>query len=122
MHPSKPTFAEQYCAQHRCAPHTFPRRIFWHTLPWYAVPFAPLLLLSDHFEPDRQLIASCAVATGFKEVCAEIDEHGFHPQSGRWLRRRGKMRISRRRLLNLARTYLAGPGGPRKKSAVNRLA
>ena len=104
------TFAELYCAQHHCAVRWFKARIFWRTLPWHVVPFAPLLLLSDHFEPDRQLIATCAQATRLDQVTEEIRDHPFHPRNGGWLRHHAKARISRRRLLTIARGCLAPAG------------
>lgn len=104
------TFAELYCAQHRCAARWFQPLIFWRTLPWHAVPLAPLLLLSDHFDPDRRLIATCAQATRLDQVTEEIRDHPFHPRNGSWLRKHAKVRISRRRLLAIARHCLAPAG------------
>jgi hypothetical protein len=104
------TFAELYCAQHRCAARWFNALVFWRTLPWHARPIAPLLLLSDHFEPDRQLIATCAQATRLDQVTEEIRDHPFHPRNGSWLRKHARVRISRRRLLAIARDCLAPAG------------
>lgn len=104
------TFAELYCAEHRCASRWFPQRIFWRALPWHAVPLAPLLLLGDHFEPDRQLIATCAKATRLDQVAEEIRDYPDHPRNVGWLRKNAKVRISRRRLFDIARHCLAPPG------------
>ncbi len=104
------TFAELYCAQHRCESRWFKPQIFWRTLPWYVVPIAPLLLLSNHFEPDQQLIATCARATRLDQVAEEIRDHPFYPRNDSWLRQRAKIRISRRRLLDIARHCLAPAG------------
>ena len=109
------TFTELYCARHGCAPHEFRQRIFWRTLPWQAVPFAPLLLLGNHFKSDHRLIDACGRATHLHQIQEEIHDRPFHRQVGRWLRRHAKLRISTRRLRKLAACYLPkrnSPPGP----------
>jgi len=101
-----PTFAEQYCARHGCTPGEFSRRIFWQTLHRHAVPLAPLLG-RRYFESDRNLLEACARATDLQQVRDEIHIHPVHAHHGPWLHRHARLRISRRRLLALAREYLA---------------
>lgn len=101
------TFTELYCARHGCAPQEFHQRIFWRTLHWHAVPFAPLLLLGNHFKFDHRLIDACARVTRLHQISEQIRERPFHRQEiGGWLRRHAKLRISTRRLRQLAACYL----------------
>jgi hypothetical protein len=104
-----PTFAELYCAEHRCASRRFHRQIFWRSLPWHAVLLAPFFLLSKHFEADWQLIARCATATRLEEVTEEIRDFPYDPSNEGWLRKHAKVRISRRKLFDLARSCLTPP-------------
>ena len=106
------TFAQLYCAQTGCAPHKFRQRIFWRTLHWHAVPLAPLLLISDYFESDRDLIDACSHATHMQQIHEEIRDHPVNPHHGRWLHRYARVRISTRRLRRLAARYLAKAATP----------
>lgn len=101
------TFAARYCAHYRCAPRWFGLHVLYRTLPWHVVPFAPVLLMSGYFAPDRRLIADCAGATRLEQVHEEIRTCPYDPRNDNWLRRRWKLRISRRRLLALAWQCLA---------------
>ena len=101
-----PTFAESYCARTGCPPEEFSRRIFWRTLHWHAWPFAPLLLLGDYFESDRSLINACGRASRMREVFDEARDFSYNPQNRSWLHRRANLRVSTRRLRDLAAHYL----------------
>ena len=104
------TLEEVYCAQHRCTPASFRRRVFWSTLHRHALPFAPLLLLGNHFTADHDLIAACGRAQSLRQIREELEDHRYHPQNTGWLRRRLALRISTHRLRRLARDYLPGSG------------
>ncbi len=103
-----PTLAEHYCAQHCCTPADFHRKFFWQTLHRHALPLAPLLG-ERYFESDRSLIAACARATSLEQVREEIQIHPVHTHHGAWLHRYAKLRISTRRLRQLAMRCFAGP-------------
>jgi hypothetical protein len=100
------TFAEAYCTRTACPPDKFSQRIFWRTLHWHALPFAPFLLLGDYFESDRSLIAACGRASRMREVVDETWGFPYHPQNSSWLHRHANLRVSTRRLRDLAATYL----------------
>lgn len=100
------TFTELYCARNGCAPHEFRQRIFWRTLHWHAVPLAPLFLIGNYFKSDHRLIDACARATRLHQISEEIHDRPFHRQIGAWLHRHAKLRISTRRLRQLAECYL----------------
>ena len=102
--------AERYSARHRCAPGEVQREIFWQTLHRHALPLVPLLG-ARYFESDRSLIDACARATSLEQVRDEILIHPLHTHHGRWLHRHARLRISRQRLLELARNCLAEPAG-----------
>jgi len=104
--PRMPTLAEIYCSQHGCAPGEFRRRVFWRTLHWQSLPFVPLLLLGDYFEPDRRLIDACARATRMRDVYEDIRDHSSTISNAGWFRRCLKVRLSTRRLRQLAARYL----------------
>ncbi len=104
-----PTFAELYCARTGCSPHQFQQRIFWRTLHWYALPLAPLILISDYFASDYDLIDACSRATRMKEIYQELHERRTYPRHSNWLRRHTRLRISTRRLDRLAARYLGRP-------------
>lgn len=101
-----PTFAETYCARTGCPPEKFSRSVFWRTLHWHAWPFAPFLLFGNYFESDRSLIAACGRTSRMREVIDEARDFPYHPQNRNWLHRRANLRISTRRLRDLAATYL----------------
>ena len=106
------TFAEMYCARIGCAPREFNRKVFWRTLHWHAVPLAPLLLHGDHFASDHGLIDACGRATRMQQIYKEIDDHHYHPQNSGWLRRFAHIRVSTRRLRQLAERYLTNRKRP----------
>ena len=110
------TFAELYCARNSCSPHEFQRRVFWRTLHWHAVLLAPLLMISDYFESDQELIEACARATRMKQIHEEIRDKPVHLNRGHWLHRHANLRISTRRLRRLAARYLAKSRSPAGRS------
>jgi len=102
-----PTFAESYCARTGCPPEKFRRRILWRTLHWHALPFAPLLLLGGYFESDYSLISACGRASRMREIFDETRDFPYHPQNSSWLHRHANLRVSTRRLRQLAAPFLA---------------
>ena len=92
--------------------------MFWHALYRRALPFAPVLLMGDHFLADEELIERCARVSSIAELDDEIESHRMRPLSRGWLRKRLGIRVSTQRLRRLARQYLpatkeagAGQGG-----------
>jgi len=100
------TFAEAYCTHTGCPPDKFSQRIFWRTLHWHALPLAPFLLLGDYFESDRSLINACGRASRMHEVFDEARDFPYNPQNSSWLHRHANLRVSTRRLRDLAARYL----------------
>jgi hypothetical protein len=116
------TFEELFCEANKCTPAEFPRRVFWKCLYRHAVPLAPLLLVvwPKYFAPDKQLIMDVRRADKMNHVWEEVRQY-FADSVGRpWLRRKGNVRISARRLINLAREYLPSSGSPPPPHPTNR--
>ena len=107
------TWEEHYCDRHRCTPRQFRRRVFWSALHRHALPLAPLLLLSDHFAADRDLIFACGRARSMRDLGDDLAAHRYHPHNTGWLRQRLALRLSTHRLRRLARGYLPGYSLPR---------
>ncbi len=97
------TFAERYAEAHGCAPTEFCDRVFWSSLHRPAVALAPLLLLlGNHFAPDRALVAACGRARSLREIHEEIECFWRDPQNTGWLRKRLRIRVSVKRLQRTA--------------------
>ena len=106
------TWQEVYCARYDRTPAQFRGGVFWRTLHRHALPVAPLLLLTGHFDADRQLIANCARARSMRQIREEIEDHRYHPVNRGWLRRQLALRVSTQRLREMAREYLPGSNLP----------
>jgi hypothetical protein len=100
------TWEKVFVARHGCKPAQFSRRIFWRTLHFHALFPAPLLLLGGYFRADFNLIASCGRARSLDAVLEELDAFRHDPRNTGWLRSRARIRISTRKLLQIARNDL----------------
>ena len=74
------------------------------------MPLAPLLasLDANYFAPDRDLIARVAHTRTMPELNEEIYEFINDVRNRRWLRMRGRVRVSTSRLRREARPFLVG--------------
>ncbi len=108
------TFEEKYCEAHRCTAQEFRRSVFWKCLHRHAVPVAPFILLFNpsYFDLDRILISESGRAVKTSQVWEEVREYFINPKHAGWVRRRANIRVSARRLLELARSYLPISGEP----------
>jgi len=108
------TFEESYCQATGCSVEEFPRKIFWKCLHRHALPVAPVILLfnSDYFSLDRELIAEVRKAQKMNEVWEEVRQYFVSPKHEGILRRKANVRISARRLINIARSHLPSSGAP----------
>ena len=108
------TFEEKFCQAHGCRLEQFERKVFWHCLHRHALVLAPLFLLFNrrYFALDQELIREIRRAEKMNEVWEEIREYFVSPEYKGWVRKRGNIRISARRLINLARDYLPSTGSP----------
>jgi hypothetical protein len=108
------SFQEKYCEAHGCTPAEFSRRLFWRCLHRHAYPLAPIILLfnREYFAVDRELIAGVRRAEKMNQVWEEIREYFLSPKHTGWLRRRANIRISARRLIEIAKDYLPATGSP----------
>jgi hypothetical protein len=100
------TWEEVFAARHGCKPAQFSQRIFWRTLHFHALFPAPLLLLGGHFRADFNLIATCGRARSLGAVVEELYTFRHDPRNTGWLRSRARIRISTRKLLQIARNDL----------------
>jgi hypothetical protein len=101
-------FEEIFCAATGCSPADFPRVVFWRTLPLHARVAAFFVggARAEYFSPDRDLIAAVANARSMGHVREEIREFFLDTRNRTWTRSRLRVRISTRRLKELAREYL----------------
>jgi hypothetical protein len=108
------TFEEKFCEVSGCSREDFSRKIFWKCLHRHALLLAPIILVfrSDYFAPDRELIAHLRRAEKMNDVWEEVRQYFVSPKYHGWLRRRANIRISARRLIELARDYLPATGSP----------
>ncbi len=108
------TFEEHYCEATGCSAEEFPRRIFWSCLHRHALPVAPVILLvnSEYFAADRELIAEVRKAQKMNQVWEEVRQYFVSPKHEGMLRRKANIRLSARRLINLARSHLPSSGSP----------
>lgn len=103
------TFQKLFCAESRCSEREFVNRVLWRCLHGRAYLLGPLLsrLHPDHFAADRELVRAIAQCSRLADVEAEIRDFVSDHRNQSWLRGRGRMRISTRRVRSLVRTYLA---------------
>jgi hypothetical protein len=111
---SSQTFEEKFCDKHQCPPADFTRRVFWKCLHRHAVPVAPLIMLfdKDYFAADYELINEVRPAVRMNQVWEGVREFFLSPKHQGWLRKRGNIRISARRLITLSREFLPATGSP----------
>lgn len=108
------TLEQSYCEANKCAAEDFSKKIFWKCLHRHAVPIAPFLLLlrPRYFEADWELISEIRRAERMNHVWEEVREYFVSPKHVGWLRRKANVRLSARRVINLAREYLPATGSP----------
>jgi hypothetical protein len=108
------TFEEHYCEATGCTAEEFSRRIFWKCLHRHALLIAPVILLvrPSYFALDRELIDEVRKAEKMNLVWEEVRQYFLSPQHEGFLRRHANIRVSARRLINLARDYLPSTGSP----------
>jgi hypothetical protein len=98
-------FCAAFCEKFQCSVEDFDKQVFWKSLYRHALPFAAFLCWANRefFQPDLDLIRSLASTTTLSEVKAEASfiRHDQRMQDG-FLRRTLRIRISGRRLMNLA--------------------
>ena len=98
------TFRDLYCEFYDVTPVRFEadflRRALFpraRRLRWLAEQLAP-----NHFSADQQFVRRLAYARSMTDVAREIDDFLYHPSNREWWRRRFGLRISTRRVLEIA--------------------
>jgi hypothetical protein len=116
------TFEALYCEAAGCAPTEFRNRVFWQCLHRHALPVAPVILFFNrsYFDLDRELLGEVRNAVQMNEVWEEVRQYFVSPKHEGWLRRRANIRISARRLINMAREHLPAAGSPPPISPVRK--
>ena len=99
------SFQAAFCDQDKCPPESFETRVFWRCLHRRALPLSALVYLvnREFFELDFRTIRQLGVATSFEEFGAEV--HSLRSENRRhegFLRRTLRVRVSGRRLMDLA--------------------
>ncbi|HVY70089.1 MAG TPA: hypothetical protein VHH73_09180 [Verrucomicrobiae bacterium] len=103
------TLQQRYCEQTGCPPGQFEEKIFNECLPPSAMPLARLVrrFRPHFFQSDFLAIRYCGEATSFQAIRSEIDSFAQENRDrGGFLRRNLKLRISGRRLMDVARQLL----------------
>lgn len=102
------TFEELFCEAHGYSPAQFRSKVFWRCLTWRGKLFAVFLggLMGEHFGPDRTFITGAGRATDMAQIRTEVRDYFEDPLNRGWLRQVADIRVSTRRLRNLARRYL----------------
>ena len=103
------TFAKLFCRIHRCREEDIEERVLWHclynsaTIPlaWVVLKFDP-----DFFRADLQMISDIKAATAYVQVREMLADHHTAFLKKSFLRNRLKLRVSRTKLISLARTVL----------------
>ncbi len=103
------TFARLFCRSHRCRAEDLEVRVLWHclyrpaTLPlaWLVLKFDP-----DYFHADFQMISEIKAATTHAQVREILADHHTEFLKKSFLRQRLKLRVSRTKLISLARAVL----------------
>lgn len=103
------TLKEAFCRRFSCPPDDFVRRALIASL----YPQARLLTLfhgdrSERFGLDRSVVAYCGRLRAVGDVEQEVQEYANMPENRRFGRRVLRLRLSGRRLRQLAQTCLTG--------------
>ncbi len=100
------SFRDAYCRKHRCAGDDFLRHVFWRALYPQAWPVCLVAgFRADCFAADRSLIDYCGRLTSLRQIDVELVEFAVFRNHG-LVRRHGRIRVSGRRLRNLAEDLL----------------
>jgi hypothetical protein len=102
------SFEELFCEAHGCSAAQFQPKVFWRCLTWRGKLFAIFLggSTGEHFGPDRTFITGAGRATDMAQIRTEIRDYFEDPLNRGWLRQVADIRVSTRRVRNLARRYL----------------
>jgi len=98
-----------FCEANCCEAEQFPEKVFWRCLHRRAFLLAPLLggFRSAYFATDRAMILAVGRAFRMDQVREEVNYYCTSPENHGWLRRAAKIRVSGRRLLQLASRHLS---------------
>jgi len=108
------TFEDKFCEANACKSADFSRKVFWRCLHRHAVPLAPFILAfyPNYFAGDRELIAALRKTERMNDVWEEVRLYFVSSHYRGWWRTKANVRISARRLIELAREYLPSSGSP----------
>ena len=101
------SFQEAFCETHGCPLEAFEARVFWRCLHRRALPLSALLyrLNPGFFEPDFRTIRQLGLARSFEEFGQEVNSfRSDNRRHGGLVRRRLRVRVSGRRLMELVFT------------------
>ena len=108
------TLEERFCEDNKCTLEQFSRKMFWRCLHRHALPLAPVILVlrPRYFDADWELLREIRRAVTMNHVWEEVREYFVNPRHVGWFRRRANIRLSARRVINVAREYLPNAGSP----------
>lgn len=100
---TKKTLAESFCDRHGVPTEQFEQAVLTRCLYPQARMLRNILVLlnSDYFEPDLELIHAAGQLTRPNGFAAEVAEYNYHPANSGRLRREWKLRLSVTRLREL---------------------
>ena len=103
--------SQRFCAQFNCLPEAFEARVFWRCLYPAAIPAAALLWYVNRsfFQDDFELIEDVKHAKSYEETKNLISFAGTEHTRRNFFRVRLRIRVSKRRLQNLARDLFPQP-------------
>lgn len=101
-------FADLFCRRYRITRDRYARALFWRCLHRQAIPLVPILRLLDdrYFAPDFDLIEGMAGVETRHEMHEELFDFETHPLNHGFLRRSLKLRVSEKRVIDLATSLL----------------
>jgi len=116
--PASPALAELYCRARRIRPADYGRTLFREALYPHARPLAGLLAWLDrrHFAADHEFVQAIGHIRSVGDFALPMGAYIEHPANRDFLRRRLRLRISTRRVLDLVRAAFAAPGVPPRQA------
>jgi len=115
------TLQEAFCARYHCSASEFPERAFRLCLYSHAVPVAQVLckVTPGFFRDDRRLIEQLGLGQNMEEVRASLSDFQYVNRARpHWLRTGLKIRLSGRKVRQLAATVLEAKDGRHSTQAV----
>jgi hypothetical protein len=102
------SFLERYCKTYQCPAESFEKNVLWRCMPALPRPLAQFIgrVNRNFFRSDMALISELKEATRFSQVRDIISFYTFQSPRQSFVRQLLRLRMSRSKLLKLARSVL----------------